>query len=115
MSDERLNAAVEATALLRRAQATGDHGAILRKGDRDRGSLLLVVASRGEHIACLQRQLELSSGKYTWNHVGPKRPASSTELLAFLDLQARFDADSWQIELDVAQPERFIAETTASG
>jgi hypothetical protein len=31
----------------------------------------------------------------------------------FVDGRARFDEDLWVIELDIATPERFIAETTA--
>ena len=31
----------------------------------------------------------------------------------FLAKRARFDTDFWAIELDIAAPERFIAETTA--
>ena len=33
----------------------------------------------------------------------------------FLARRARFDEDLWAIELDIADPERFIAETTAQG
>ena len=115
MSGPRLNAGIEASALIRRAEADGGFAAVLRQGDSERGSILLVISSRGEHIGCLQRQLQLSSGNYSWNSAGPKRSASSAELRAFLAAQARFDPDCWQIELDVPQAERFIAETSASG
>jgi hypothetical protein len=115
VSDERINAAVEASALIRQAQANGEHATLLRRGDSERGALLLVIRSRGQHVACLQRQLELSSGKYKWNPVGPKQSAGSAEIDEFLVTQARFDPDLWQIELDIAEPERFIAETSASG
>lgn len=115
MSGARLNAGVEASALIRRAEAQGGFAAVLRPGDSERGSILLVISSRGEHVACLQRQLQLSSGNYSWNRVGPERSASSAEIQAFLVGQARFDPDCWQIELDIPQAERFIAETSASG
>jgi len=115
LSAERLNASVEASGLIRRVQSTGDFAAILRKGDPERGALLLVISSRGEYIACLQRRLQPDSGRYEWASAGPKRSASSREVLEFLDSQARFDPDSWQIEVDIADPERFIAETTAQG
>ena len=111
----RMNTAVEASALVRKVQSSGDFGTILRKGDPERGTLLLVISNRGRHFGCLQRQLNLSSGNYTWILVGPERSASSIDLSRFLAEQARFDPDLWQIELDVALPERFVAETTASG
>ena len=114
MSDDRLPAAVEATALVRRAEADGDFATILKKGDADRGSLLLVVSSRGRHIACLERIMALEGG-YCWRSVGPAESANSAEVAEFLAKRTRFDADLWAIELDVADAERFIAETTAAG
>jgi hypothetical protein len=35
-------------------------------------------------------------------------------LAEFLERRVKFDSDSWLIELDIAQPERFIAETTSA-
>jgi hypothetical protein len=54
-------------------------------------------------------------GTYRWERVGPAESDGSTELRDFLARLARFDADSWLVELDVAQPERFIAETMSPG
>lgn len=115
MSTPRLAAGVEAAAIVRKASGDGNFAAILKRGDEERGSLLLIVQSRGEHFACLQRTFDFHSNAYSWNPVGPKRSASSAEIETFLEDQARFDPDLWQIELDIAQPERFIAETTALG
>lgn len=114
MSDDRLPAAVEAAGLVRRAEGDGDFATILKKGDADRGALLLVVASRGRHVACLERMLALEGG-YCWRRVGPGESAKSQEVAEFLSKRTRFDADLWAIELDIADAERFIAETTAAG
>ena len=114
MSDARLPAALEAAGLVRRAEAAGDFAAILKRGDPDRGALLLVVASRGRHFACLERSLA-PDGAYLWRRVGPVENAESEEVAGFLAQRARFDADSWAIELDIADAERFIAETTSEG
>ncbi len=35
------------------------------------------------------------------------------EIADFLARRTRFDDDLWAIELDIADPERFIAETTS--
>ena len=113
MSDERLPASVEAAALLRKVEAQGDFATVLKRGDPDRGALLLVINNRGLHITCLERSLSL--GGYAWQSVGPGESASSQQIADFLQKRARFDADSWTIELDIADPERFIAETTAQG
>lgn len=106
----RLPTHVEVTGLLRRAEADGGFATIIRKGDKERGSLLLLIGSRGRHIACLERLLDLD-GNYHWRSTGPGDSADSAEVADFLGKRARFDEDLWVIELDVAHPERFIAET----
>jgi len=86
----------------------------MKKGDQERGSLLLLVACRGVHVAALERILNLD-GTYRWERSGPTESASSAEIGDFLARRARFDEDLWAIELDIADPERFIAETTSTG
>ena len=85
----------------------------MKKGDPDRGSLLILVGSRGRHVACLERVLS-GGGDYRWQLVGPGESASSADVGEFLARRARFDEDLWAIELDIADPERFIAETTST-
>ena len=114
MSRDRLPAHLEVAGVLRRAEAGGDFATVLRKGDPDRGSLLLVVSSRGRHVACLERVLSLDGG-YVWQAVGPSESSGSGEVAEFLARRTRFDEDLWAIELDIAEPERFIAETTSAG
>jgi hypothetical protein len=111
----RLPASLEAGGLVRRAEADGDFATILRKGDPDRGALLIMVTSRGRHWACLERVLSLESGNYNWRQVGPALDAGSVEISDFLAKRTRFDDDLWLIELDIAEPERFIAETISQG
>jgi hypothetical protein len=54
-------------------------------------------------------------GSYRWQATGPAESASSAEIAEFLARRTRFDEDLWAIELDIAEPERFIAETTSAG
>lgn len=111
---DRLPAALEATALMRRVQSDGGFATLLKKGDADRGALLLVIRSRDRHVACLERVLALAGG-YQWQSAGPAESADDQLLAEFLQKRMRFDEDLWIIELDIAHPERFIAETTSSG
>ena len=115
MAGSRLSASVEAAALIRRAEADGGFGTVLRKGDPERGSLLLVIRSRDAHVACLERTLDFASSDYRWAEAGPGGDAGPENLAEFLKNRTRFDEDLWLIELDIAHPERFIAETTLSG
>lgn len=110
--NSRLPTHIEAGAILRRAEGNGDFATVLRRGDEERGSLLLLVSSRGRHFACLERILNVGGG-YEWRAVGPSESADSAEVASFLAKRARFDEDLWAIELDVADPERFTAETVA--
>jgi hypothetical protein len=54
-------------------------------------------------------------GNYQWQVVGPGDSAGSADIADFLATRARFDGDMWAVELDIADPERFIAETTSVG
>ena len=114
MSEGRLPTHVEVASILRRTTVGGDFATVMTKGDPDRGSLLLIVTNRGRHVACLERTLTMN-GTYRWGTTGPAESAGSDELRDFLRKRARFDEDSWVIELDIAEPERFIAETTSTG
>lgn len=110
----RLPAHVEVASILRRAQVAGDFATVLKKGDPDRGSLLIVISSRGKHVAILERVLSLD-GDYQWRPAGGFESSEPPQVAEFLAKRARFDEDLWAIELDIAEPERFIAETTSTG
>jgi hypothetical protein len=94
--------------------AEGGFAAVIKRGDEERGSLLLFINSRGRHVATLERVLNLD-GSYGWQRGGPAESAGSVEIADFLARRARFDEDLWAIELDIADPERFIAETKLTG
>ena len=111
---ERLPAHLEAAALIRRAEAEGGFGTVLIRGDPDRGSLILLLSNRGVHQACLERALA-PDGSYRWQQVGPRAEADPTTLADWSQKRRRFDEDSWLIELDIADPERFIAEMASQG
>ena len=107
---ERLPAHVEVAAVMRRAEAEGGFATLLRKGDPDRGAITLVLEKRGEFCGILERELG-PSFDYEWVF----KPAGSESVADFIARRERFDTDFWLIELDIAEPERFIAETTSSG
>jgi hypothetical protein len=73
-----------------------------------------VLRGRGGYVACLERSLA-ADGRYRWGTAGPGESATDEALAEFLAKRLRFDPDLWLIELDIADPERFIAETTLAG
>ena len=113
MTEPRLAASVEASALMRRATADGGFATVLAKGDAERGALILIVTERGRHIAVLERMLD-ATGTYGWHISGPAEARDLT-VDAWLGKRRRSDSDLWLIELDVPDAERFIAEMTQRG
>ena len=111
---ERLPAHLEAASLIRRAEAEGGFGTVVKRGDPDRGSLVLLVTDRGQHWACFERALS-ADGMYRWQQVGPLSGADDATLADWSQKRVRFDEDLWLIELDIAEPERFVVETGLRG
>ena len=109
----RLPARLEATALMRLVQGNGGFATIIKRGDDDRGALILLVAERGQPRALIERRMG-SDFDYRWTIVAVADDAEPEKFRESTDKQVRFDPDCWLIELDVADAERFIAETTAS-
>ena len=113
MSD-RLPATLEATALMRQAESCGGFATLVRRGDPDSGSIVMIVAERGVPQALIERQM----GKdflYRWTIAATGDALIGDKFLKSIADRTRFDPDFWLIELDIPDAERFIAETIASG
>lgn len=108
--NHRLPSALEVAALLRRTNAEGGHATVLRRGDPDRGDLLILVIRRGEPIALLERRLA-EDFAYRWTRQAvPKNGDSELR-----ETREKIDPDFWLIELDIADAERFVDEMIALG
>ncbi|QIK96973.1 DUF1491 family protein [Sphingomonas sp. HDW15A] len=105
----RLATQLEVAGLLRQAQSGGGFAAVIRRGDPDRGDLVVQVSERGQPLATLERRLAADFG-YRW-----VRSDRIEDLAHFLENRERMDPDFWLIELDIADAERFVAEMTAMG
>jgi hypothetical protein len=98
---------------MRRAEGGGGFAAILKRGDPDRGIITLLIAERGEMRAVLERQMA-EDFTYRWTEVSSAEPLDEAGWRDFVEKKRRFDPDFWLIELDVADAQRFIAETLSS-
>jgi hypothetical protein len=112
--NDRLPANVEASAIIRRAESQGDFAMLIKRGDPDRGAITLLVCERGEIVAVLERQLD-THFNYSWSNISADRPFNQADWRDFLEKKRNFDPDFWAIELDVADGQRFVAETTSTG
>lgn len=96
--------------MMRAVEADGGTALLLQKGDKERGSLLLVLLEKGMHAGCFERQMT-RDGRYDWARTGPENDAENDSIAGFLARKRSADPDLWIVELAVADGERFAAET----
>jgi len=111
---ERLPAGIEVSALIRRVQAEGGFASVLHKGDADRGTISLLVAERGKTRAVLERRMA-ADFTYKWTEVPSSVVQDGSDWREWVRKASQIDPDCWILELDIADAQRFIAETTATG
>lgn len=98
---------------MRLVESAGGFATILKRGDADSGALVLVVAERGTAKALVERRMG-ANFDYRWTVTATFDAAAPEKFRESMDKVTRFDPDCWLIELDIADAERFIAETIAS-
>jgi hypothetical protein len=111
---ERLPAGVEVAAIMRGVQGEGGFASILHRGDPDRGAISLLVVERGEAQAVLERRMT-ADFTYRWTKVPSSVALEGSGWREWVESMSRIDPDCWLVELDVADAQRFIAETTSQG
>lgn len=106
--DDRLPAHIEASAIIRLAESLGGFGTILAKGERDAGTILLVTLCRGKDGVLYERMPQLDGSR---SFVVSKRenPENTQEFSEYLTRRRSQDQDMWLIEVDIVDPERFVA------
>ncbi|MCZ8136995.1 MAG: DUF1491 family protein [Porphyrobacter sp.] len=108
----RLPAQLEASAILRLAESQGGFGAVLAKGERDAGTILLVTTCRGQAGQLYERMPQLD-GSRIFVATKAENPENPQEFSEYLARRRQQDPDIWLIEVDIADPERFIAQIAA--
>ncbi|KWV91423.1 DUF1491 family protein [Erythrobacter sp. YT30] len=107
--DTRLPAHLEIGAMIKLAEAQGGIATVLSKGERDAGTILLVTISRGSGGQLFERmpQLDGSRAFVPTKSQDIEKPYDFSE---YLDRRRRQDIDIWVLEVDIDDPERFVAE-----
>jgi hypothetical protein len=106
----RVTSALLASALVRRVDQEGGSAAVLAKGDATAGGILLLTYDRGSNPRFFERGVG-PGGEPALLASGPAVLADESEVTAYWQRRRRNDSDLWVIELDIAQAERFAAET----
>ena len=105
--DERLPAHLEVSALIRRTQAEGGFGTVLQKGEKEAGTILLVLCENDTKARIYER-MPTPEGTREWSLSRVQDPESKQEFNQYLSRRGEQDRDLWIIELDIAQGERLI-------
>lgn len=93
---------------MRLAESQGGFAAVLEKGEHDAGTILLVTLCRGTGAVLYERMPQLDGSR---SFVAAKREnkENPTEFSEYLTRRRAQDRDLWLVEVDIADPERFVA------
>ena len=107
--DARLPAHLEVSAIIRAVEAQGGFASVIAKGEKEAGTLLILTMCRGDNAVLFERMPQLDGSR---PFVAAKRenPENPQEFSEYLERRRRQDADLWLIEVNIADPERFVAE-----
>ena len=107
MSSGRLPAHVEVGAILRAAQKAGGFAAVLARGDRDAGTILLVTRDR-EGVEQLWERRPSLEGDRAFHRISFAQNRDS-DVANYVSRRRDRDADLWVVEVDIADGQRFVA------
>lgn len=105
--EARLSAHLEVTGLLRAVQAEGGFATVLHKGERDGGTILVVLIENGGNARVFER-IPAPDGTRNWSIARTQDTENTEEFTNYLTRRSTQDPDLWIIELDIANGERFI-------
>lgn len=108
MSD-RLPTGMAVSALVRLVDQAGGSAMVLARGDRDSGSVLLLVEARGAATQLFERGYD-RDGRRAMVSAGPT-DGDPYAILDYWQRRRRSDPDLWVVEVCVAEAQRLAAET----
>jgi len=101
MSDEtpRLKTALWARAMLRLADLQGRSGMLMRRGDVDGGTVLVVLRDRSGGMTVLS-QVRATDGSPAWLRATGAEPVDQPAVDAYVERALKRDPDLWVLEFD---------------
>ena len=112
--DERLPAHLEVSSLIRQTQAAGGFAAVIKSGERDAGTILVVITENGRNSRLYERMPSLD-GTRAWHRSKTQDNEKQDEFSDYLTKRSKQDPDTWIVELDIADGERFIGLDSPEG
>src|SRR6218665_1095166 len=105
--EPRQPARLEVSALIRQVQSAGGFGVVVRKGEPEAGTILVLLTENGGNSRVYERMPQID-GTRAWHCSRRKNPQNSADFDDYLSRRAKQDSDLWIVELDIANGERFI-------
>lgn len=87
---------------------------MLSKGERDAGTILVVLTENGANARLFER-MPSATGTRDWQVSRIENSENKQEFTAYLQHRSASDPDLWIVELDIANGERFIGLTPPAG
>ena len=100
--------------LIRTVQAAGGFATVLNKGEREAGTILVVLTEKGANARLFERVPDASGGRL-WAVTKAQDAENPFEFSEYLTRRHARDRDLWIIELDIADGERFIGISADKG
>ncbi|HEX4847959.1 MAG TPA: DUF1491 family protein [Novosphingobium sp.] len=110
----RLPAHLEVAGLIRAVEAAGGFAAVVRKGEREAGTILVILTEKGANARLFERMPDPEGGRI-WHCTAIQDTENKPEFNDQLARRASRDPDLWIVELDIADGERFIGLTGSVG
>lgn len=105
--DDRIPAHLEVTGLIRAVQAEGGFATVLAKGEKTAGTLMIICCENGTKLRAYERMPQLD-GTRAWTISKVQDTENPVKFTEYCTRRGRQDDDLWILELDIANPERFI-------
>lgn len=99
---------------MRAVNGAGGFAAVLEKGEREAGTILVVIAPNGADARVYERMPQLD-GTRKWTLARKQDIEQKQEFHDYLERRKRQDHDLWIVELDIVDGERFIGLTPDEG
>lgn len=102
------------SALIRRVEGAGGFAALLARGEDMGGAILVHTNEKGQFSGLFERMVDFDDVARLVP-CGPPAPSDSLTISTYLEKRRASDRDLWIVELDIADAERFAAETICGG
>ncbi len=100
---------MEVSALIRAVDAQGGFGMVIKKGERDAGTLLIICCENGTNLRAFERMPQLD-GTRKWALSKAEDPENKQDFVEYCERRKRQDHDLWIVELDAANAEQLLKD-----